>query len=122
MRILGQINDIEVIWLRYYSFPLLKGDDVFRNFHQKTIESVVVTLGSYETTVDKQALQRNYVQHLVSLGLLEKPLYIDSKTGLPVFDKHIGAWKTHSHQVTNLGKLLLQYIGLSTREKVRGVA
>lgn len=117
LRILGQINDIEVIWLRYYAFPLMNGDDAFRNLHARTIEPVVATLGSDEGTIDKQALQRNYVQHLVSLGLLEKPLALDSKTGLPVFDKNAGTWKTRGHQVTPLGRLLLRFIGLKVREE-----
>jgi hypothetical protein len=117
LRILGQINDIEVVWLRYYSFPLVQGDEVFRNRHAKTIETVIVTLGSDGIAIDKQALQRNYVQHLVSLGLLERPMIVDLATGLPQFDISTGAWKTRSHQVTPLGRLLLRHIGLNIPDK-----
>lgn len=117
LRILGQINDIEVIWLRFYYFPFMSGDDHFRRKHAGTIEPVVATLGCDEATIDKQALQRNYVQHLISLGVLERPLMTDSKTGLPIFDPHERTWKTRSHQVTPLGKLLLRYIGLSKLEE-----
>ena len=112
LRILGQINDIEVIWLRYYMHPLIGGDDEFREKHASILEPVIAHIGSDEATIDKRALQENYVEHLVSLGLMERPLQVDSRTGLPSFDRHTGTWKVHSRQVTTLGRLLLRYIGL----------
>lgn len=116
LRLLGQINDIEIIWLRYYAYPLLNGDEEFRTTHSKIIEPIVATLASGSDVVERQALQRNYVQHLVSLGLLELPLVVDSKTGQPVFDRNTRSWKVRSHQVTVLGSLLLRHIGLGVRE------
>lgn len=113
LRLLGQINDIEVIWLRYYAYPLLNGDDEFRNRHSAILEPVIATIGSGDDVLERQALQRNYVEHLVSLGLLERPLALDPATKQPVFDRNTGTWKVRSHQVTPLGRLLLRHIGLS---------
>lgn len=111
LRILGEINDIEVIWLRFYSNPVMNGDNEFRTKHATVLEPVSATIGSDQATLDRHALQKNYVQHLVSLGLLERPLEVDPKTGYPPFDKLSRDWKTRGHQLTPLGRLLLRHIG-----------
>ena len=100
LRILGEINDIEIIWLRFYLNPVLNGDHEFPTKHAAVLEPVRATLGSDQATLDRHALQKNYVQHLVSLGLLERPLEVDSKTGYPAFDKLSRDWKTRDHQLT----------------------
>jgi hypothetical protein len=116
LRILGEINDIEVIWLRFYLVPYMDSDHEFREKHSAVLEPVAATLGSNRATLDRHALQQNYLQHLVSLGLLARPLQIDSKTGYPAFDKMFGDWKSKGHQVTPLGRLLLRHIGLASDE------
>ncbi|USX28562.1 hypothetical protein NHH73_09875 [Oxalobacteraceae bacterium OTU3CINTB1] len=115
LRLLSQINDIEVIWLRFYSHRTLNGDNEFRNKHAAILAPIRTTLGSDQETIDRKALQDNYTEHLVSLGLLTRPLRIDSKTGGPEFDRIIKSWKTEPTQTTLLGRLLLKYIGLDSR-------
>lgn len=112
LRILSQINDIEVIWLRFYHYPYLSGDDEFRTKHAAVLKPVRATIGSDQATLDQHALQENYTEHLISLGLLTRPLQIDSKTGYPIFDKFTKNWKTQGTQTTPLGRLLVRYIGL----------
>lgn len=112
LRILSQINDIEVIWLRFYHYPFLNGDDEFRNKHTAVLEPIAATLSSDQETLDRHALQENYTEHLISLGLLKRPLQVDGKTGYPMFDKFTKDWKTQGTQTTPLGRLLLKYIGL----------
>ena len=119
LRILGEINDIEIIWLRFYLHPVLNGDDEFRTKHEAVLKPVSATLGGEQTTVDRHALQKNYLQHLVSLGLLERPLDVDSRTGYPKFDKFSHDWKTRGHHVTPLGRLLLRHIGLDDTSEIR---
>jgi hypothetical protein len=116
LRILSQINDIEIIWLRFYHYPYIGGDEDFRNKHAAILKPIMATLGSDQEILDQSALQENYTEHLVSLGLLTRPLQIDSKTGYPVFDKSKRNWKTQSAQTTRLGKMLLRYIGLDRAE------
>lgn len=117
LRILGEINDVEAIWLRFYRYPFMKGDEEFREKHVNVLEPITAHLGSDQGTLDRHALQENYLQHLVSLGLLERPLQIDSKTGYPAFDKMSKDWKTQGHHVTPLGSLLLRHIGLDLRDE-----
>lgn len=112
LRILSQINDIEVIWLRFYSYPYVSGDEDFRNRHSAILQPIRATMGSEQATLDRNALQENYIEHLISLGLLNRPLEIDSKTGYPVIDKFTKEWKTKGARTTPLGRLLLKYIGL----------
>ncbi|WP_432381193.1 hypothetical protein [Duganella sp. P38] len=112
LRLLSQINDIEVIWLRFYHYPYMSGDEEFRSKHASILKPIMATLGSDQETIDQSALQENYTEHLVSLGLLTRPLQVDSKTGYPLFDKTTKNWKTQSAQTTRLGRILLRYIGL----------
>jgi hypothetical protein len=115
LRLLSQINDIEVIWLRFYSHRTLNGDNEFRSKHAAILAPIRTTLGSDQETIDRKALQDNYTEHLVSLGLLTRPLRVDSKTGYPEFDKTTKIWKTDLTQTTSLGRLLLKYIGLDSQ-------
>lgn len=112
LRLLGQINDIEIIWLRYHAYPFMSGDDDFRMTHAAVLEPIRTHMGSDQDTLDRHALQENYTEHLVSLGLLIRPLVVDSKTGQPHFDKATKTWKTGPAQTTPLGRLLLKHIGL----------
>jgi len=116
LRILGEVNDIEIIWLRFNLHTVINGDHEFRAKHKAVLEPVSATFGSDQATLDKHALQQNYLQHLVSLGLLERPLDVDSKTGYPKFDKFSRDWKTRGHHVSPLGRLLLRHIGFDTKD------
>lgn len=71
LRILGEINDIEVVWLRFYLVPTIGGDNEFRQKHAAVLESVHAHIGATRETLDKNALQESYKEHLVRLGLLE---------------------------------------------------
>jgi hypothetical protein len=116
LRLLSHLNDVEIIWLRFYDYPMLSGDEEFRKKHESVLAPVRATLGSGPDLVDKEALQQNYVERLVSLGLLSRPLLVDSKTRLPVFDPQRGEWKTKGRRTTPLGRLLLRHIGIAARD------
>lgn len=112
LRLLSQINDLEVIWLRFYAYPYHAGDDDFRTKNSAVLAPVRATLASDQKTLDQRALQENYVEHLISLGLLSRPLQMDPKTGQPVFNRSRKEWKTQGPETTPLGLLLLRHIGL----------
>lgn len=115
LRLLSQLNDIEIIWLRFYDYALLNGDNEFREKHAAILKPITATLGSGSDVIDQEALQQNYVEHLVSLGLLLRPLKVDSKTRQPIFDAHRGEWQCQSRRTSPLGKLLLCQIGILCR-------
>jgi hypothetical protein len=111
LRVLGEINDIEVVWLRFFLHPEISGDVEFRKKHAAVIEPIRVHLGSGQESIDRDALRKNYLQHLSALGLLEQPLHHDSARQ-PTIDPFTRTWKRQGHRLTPLGRLLLRKIGL----------
>lgn len=115
LRILGEINDIEVVWLRFYAEPPtpVSKPSEYRKRHKAILESVTAFMGSGQETLDKKALQDSYKEHLAGLGLLKPRYKIDHKTKQPVFDNHTGSPEVQGYSITPLGRLLLRQIDLS---------
>ncbi len=112
LRILGEVNDIEVIWLRFFLYPMLKGDEAFRRKHKAILEPVVATMTSTPEERDRAALQDSYIDRLTQLGLLEVVFKTDPKTRTPQYDAFTGGQRVERHSLSALGRLLLKYVGL----------
>lgn len=104
LRILGELNDIEIIWLRFYLDSTMGGDTDFREKHDHILNPVPAHSGSSQPELDKSTLKNSYKEHLASLGLLEKEIEIDSSS-------RGGKLKTKGYRITSLGKLLLREVG-----------
>jgi len=117
LRILGEINDIEVIWLRFYLVPTTGGDEEFRRKHEGILKPVIATVGAPPEIHEKAALQESYKEHLTQLGLLQHRYRTDIKTRTPKFDSFTGAMEIQGYQITPLGRLLLRYVGLADRNE-----
>lgn len=104
LRILGELNDIEIIWLRFYLDLTIGGDTDFREKHSHILNPVARHLGSSQPELDKSTLQNSYKEHLTSLGLLEKEIEMDSSS-------RGGKLKTKDYRITSLGRLLLREVG-----------
>ena len=119
MRILGEINDIEVVWLwahaRAHTIATIMGDDTFREKH-KEILSVFAHFGSTQREIDKEALQKSYKEHLAQLGLLTPRYRTNMQTQTPEFDSFTGAMKVQGYDLSSLGTMLLREIGLGEDE------
>lgn len=113
LRLLEELNDIELIWLRFYLSPIMNGDKEFREKQKNVIKPVSRVMGQEQIVYDKAALQDNYKEHLSQMGLLAKKLKTDLKTGLPVIDKSSGGLEVSGYQITSLGRLLLRLVGLA---------
>jgi len=94
MRILDEINDMEVIWLRFYLVSTMGGDTEFREKHKNILRPVTRVMGVPQNVRDKGTLQDSYKEHLVRLNLLEK--------------------ENKGYKISSLGSLLLREIGLLT--------
>ena len=116
LRILDEVNDIEIIWLRFYREAVLDGDADFRNKHTEVLDPAVAYLGSSQSDTDKATLQESYKQHLARLGLLEPTYRTDFDTRKPQFDEWSGRPETTGYEITSLGRLLLRQIGLDNSE------
>lgn len=115
MRILGELNDVEILWLRYYLVQTIGGDEEFRKLHKEVFEPVSATTSSSQAELDDHALQKSYRDHLVSLGLVKEHLR-KGKDGVPEFDKMTGQPKVSHWQASQLGRLLLRSIGMTKDE------
>lgn len=110
LRILGEINDAEVIWLRSYLDPTIGGDKEFREKHRAVLNPVSATFSSQPAELDQATIQESYKEHLAQLALLESRFRIDNKTKLPEFDSR-GRPKSAGYDLTSLGRLLLRELG-----------
>ncbi len=116
LRILDELNDMEVIWLRFYLSPTFNSDQEFRQRHEDVLQPVGASMSSSEREVDKDALQKSYKQHLARLGLLS-PIYDrDIRSDAPQYDSSTGAQKIRSYSLSWLGRLLLREIGLAEEQ------
>lgn len=116
MRILGELNDIEVIWLRSYLDPTIGGDKDFRQLHANVLNPISAHMGSSESEIDAEALQKSYRDHLIRLGLVSAEIRKD-KDGSPEFDRFSGNFKISYYQTSRLGRLLLKQIGFANEER-----
>lgn len=111
LKILGELNDIEILWLRSYLVPIIGGDEEFRKRHVDTFKYERAHLNSPQEVRDKDTLQKSYKEHLVRVGLLEHRMKINSKTKEPEFNNK-GNLTVEGYGITPLGKIMLKKIGL----------
>lgn len=110
MRILGEINDIEVIWLAFYSDFTLKMGKEFREKYSDIITPIQTHFGVSQELNDKSTLQESYKQHLVQLNLLKYKYKLDPRTKQPEFDTSTGEQKIQGYEISTLGRLLIRQI------------
>lgn len=113
LQLLNDLNDVEVVWLNFYSEAEMGGHNKFREKHSTVLSPVVATMTSPQSVLDKSTIQTSYKEHLSRLNLLEPKYKINSKTKLPEFDTFTGGLEIRSYQITPLGRLLLRQIGLA---------
>ncbi len=117
LKILQELNDIEIIWLRFYKVPTVVGDEEFRKKHNNILSQIRAYVGSDKETMQKAALQESYKNHLERLGLIRKKIRIDPSTKIPEFDIMTGQPRTSYARTTQLGDMLLEQIGLIDNEQ-----
>ena len=116
LRILGEINDIEVVWLRFHTVATIMGDDGYREKHREVLSPLFAHSGSNQRDIDKAALQKSYIEHLAQLGLLTPWYRTDMQTNTPEFDRSTGAMEVQRYDMSSLGTMLLREIGLGEDE------
>ena len=117
LRILGEVNDIEVIWLRFYRVPTIGGDSTFREKHKEVLQLGIPNLRSTPDERNKYALRESYKEHLAQLGLLQPRYRTDMQTRTPEFNSITGAMEVSGYRLTSLGRLLLREVGLGEDEQ-----
>jgi len=118
LRLLGELNDIEIIWLRFYLDRSRDGDTEFRNKHADTLTIIPPTIGADQSTRDKYTIGQSYKNHLADLGLLN-PVYKKKSfnSNMPEFDSN-GRMVVSYYELTGLGAMLLRQISLDVDDPV----
>jgi hypothetical protein len=116
LRILGDINDIEVIWLRFYANQTHGEDGEYREMHHEVLSPIGAHMGSTQQELDKETLQESYKAHLSQLGLLAPRYRINRATGALEIDTYSGNLKIQTYTLTRLGRLLLRHLDLTADE------
>ncbi|AXP81255.1 hypothetical protein CJ739_2174 [Mariniflexile rhizosphaerae] len=112
LKIIQELNDIEIIWLRFFLEPTINGDKEFREKQKNILQPIYLYRGADKEEIIKSTIQKNYKLHLERLGLVVNHPKTDSKTGLPVFEKSSGQQQIKYTRITTLGEILLENIGL----------
>ncbi|MBI4847140.1 MAG: hypothetical protein HY808_00995 [Nitrospirae bacterium] len=105
LRILDELSDIEIVWLRYYWDPTDDGDKEYREKHKNVIGPVSTAKRRPQSVADKETLQSSYRVHLAKLGLLAIAYDAKGKKTFGGVDKE--------YALNLLGHMLLREIGLS---------
>ena len=92
MRILGELNDIEVIRLGWHQYEVSGTGGQYYATHRSLLEEPAPTTGYPQQAIDKQTVFESYDAHLVQLGLYD------------------------GHRLTNLGRLFCLHIGILDAE------
>ena len=118
LRMLGEINDIEVIWLSFYRERTESEEKAYKEKHNDVLNEVPAHLYSASEALNKYALHESYREHIKNLGMIEPRYLVDSKTKLPRF-KLSGQIEEMGHHLTLLGRCLLEQMGIDQEEKTR---
>jgi len=116
LRILGELNDKEIIWLRSHAVPWSSLDE-FRELHEDVLDTPFVMFDSPDEVVDTATLHQSYNSHLVSLGLLKQEIR-DDGSNQPEFDRNRGQFELKPPEITRLGEMMLKLIGLHPEQQV----
>ena len=121
LRILGEINDAEVLWLRYHLVTTPAIDAEFKRKHEHIFGIAPASAGCSQAVRDKNVMRASYLQHLTRLDLLtsRSTTIIDDGGGAadspePSLEAtqlgDINA--SRDDRLTALGDLFLRHIGL----------
>lgn len=112
LNLLSELNDSEVIWLRFFHEQTMNEKSQFQALHANILAPVQVVLGSSENERQRRAVQASYKEHLERLGLIKHDIKMNKDLGVPEYDKITSKPKVSHSRTTTLGDMLLSNIGL----------
>jgi len=111
LRVLGELNDVEVIRLAWYQHETMGEGSDFWERHKAILDPVNATFGAAQAEIDRETLQVSYDAHLQQLGLLKPHYNVDRKTG-QVQIGISGDLEIGNHSLSSFGQLLLRHVGI----------
>jgi hypothetical protein len=116
LRILGEVNDIEIIRLTSHLFETFGSGEEYWAKHRDVLEPVAPTMGSPPRELDRATLQNSFDEHLAQLGLLSPRHNVDRRTNQLVVDRSTGALEVRGYGIASLGRLLLRQVGVQIED------
>jgi hypothetical protein len=116
LSLLNELNDIEVIRLKKFSFDASDSNEEKKNFYETHSEvfkrpDTMVGSGSFsQTEFDKKVFQESYMLRLVNLRLIKR---IDS---MNINQIALNEIESSNFCISDLGQLLIRFINLKTKE------
>jgi hypothetical protein len=107
--LLGQLSDAEVIWLGHLAQNFASDSEIPKQ-HEGVLAFRTTHTDSSADDFDKEALQFAWVQRLEQLGLAKPPKKSPYGPNADEFDE---LWLRGLPEVTWLGRMLLDYIGIA---------
>lgn len=118
LRILGELNDVEVVWLRHYGGNSFRRHHEFQDTHREILEpKVVADYPSDDARMAASALKESYLSHLVQLGLMEDQFSVNAN-GVPEMEWGGRKFRVR-REITHLGAMLLELIGFEPFRQAR---
>lgn len=118
LKLINELNDIEIIWLRFYLHPTISGDEEFRVKHKDVFDEKKRYSHKNEKEFIDYIVQDSYTEHLERLGLIIRHIKMDREKKIPKFNENTGKPETSYVRITSLGKLLLKNIGLGDKIEI----
>jgi hypothetical protein len=113
LRVLGELNDIEIIRLVVHLYDTFGSGTEYWDRHADILQPIAPSFGSAQPVIDRGTLQASYDAHLAQLGLLSPKYRVDTRTKQPVFNSHSGTPTVNGYSLTPFGRLFLRQMGVS---------
>ncbi len=110
LNLLGEINEVEILILKLYSFLSMQERGDFLEAHKDSIGVPSIRQDSSDSDIEKATIHENYDSHLLRLGLLKLEVGHLRAGELPKFDLETGMIKAKSYRTSRLGLILLEKI------------
>jgi len=120
LRILGEINDIEIIRLGSHLYETFGSGKEYWTKHSELLKPVAPAIRSSEREHERATLHDSYDEHLAQLGLLQPRHNVDLRTNQLVVDRSTGALEVRGYGITSLGRLLLKRVGVEVEAENAG--
>jgi hypothetical protein len=112
LSLLGQLNDAQVIILKYYALTRMRteGHREFFEAHKDLIVQQPLAFGSSDSAHDRNAILESFRWQLLEAGLLQPKFKKPKRGELPEFDEKTGMVKQQGFSISRLGRMLLRVI------------
>lgn len=118
MRILDELSDIEVLWLKWFHLCSTRDNTaLFEDLHKNSLDFRIPTLGSTDSEKDTHAITQSYILHLERCGLIEdqarQPIAGEDRALADRLTRARKALPSRGKKISQLGILMLRSIGIS---------